>query len=290
MTECNRKSLSFSRIGRQEIVANFDGGRLTSDAGGLLLREVDRRVGLITALSGCIADPRDPAKTTHDVKTLLAQRIFGIALGYEDLNDHETLRDDPLFALLVEQRPGPDEPLGSPATLCRFENAATRQSIVRMAGVFVDQFIASYERPPRDLVLDFDATDTLYLVQDFNWNGDGQSVYTINTATGAATAVGALPSLPYGYAHHGKFHPVSNLYYGIDAAGGRDGPIKNLLVIDIGTLSVVSTIPTVDNLHTLVFVEDLASLSIPVLGPRGIVVLILLLASVAVVLIRIRFA
>jgi len=161
VTECNRKSLSFSRLGRQEIVANFDGGRLTSDAGGLLLREVDRRVGLTTALSGCIADPRDPAKTTHDVKTLLAQRVFGIALGYEDLNDHETLRDDPLFALLVEQRPDPDEPLGSPATLCRFENAATRQSIVRMAGVFVDQFIASYERPPRELVLDFDATDDL---------------------------------------------------------------------------------------------------------------------------------
>ena len=139
--------------------------------------------------------------------------------------------------------------------------------------------------------LDFDATDTLYLVQDFDWNGDGQSVYTINTTTGAATAVGALPSLPNGYAHHGKFHPVTNLYYGIDAAGGRVAPPRNLLVIDIGTLSVVNTIPTVDYLHTLVFMPTQLQLSpIPVLGPWSIALLILLLASVAVILIRNRLA
>jgi len=138
--------------------------------------------------------------------------------------------------------------------------------------------------------LAFDATDTLYLVQDFDWNGDGQSVYTINTTTGAATAVGALPSLPNGYAHHGKFHPVTNLYYGIDAAGGRLPPPRNLLVIDIGTLSVVNTIPTVDNLHTLVFMQTQQLSPIPVLGPWSIAVLILLLASVAVILIRNRLA
>ena len=138
--------------------------------------------------------------------------------------------------------------------------------------------------------LDFDATDTLYLVQDFDWNGDGQSVYTIDTTTGAATAVGALPGLPNGYAHHGKFHPVTNLYYGIDAAGGRVAPPRNLLVIDIETLSVFNTIPTVDNLHTLVFLPDLQLSPIPVLGPWSIAVLILLLASVAVILIRNRLA
>ena len=139
--------------------------------------------------------------------------------------------------------------------------------------------------------LDFDATDTLYLVQDFDWNGDGQSVYTINTASGAATAVGALPGLPNGYAHHGKFHPVTDLYYGIDAAGGREGPPRNLLVIDIGTLSVVSTIPTVDYLHTLVFLPGTAEgRAIPVLGTRSLALLILLLASVGVMLIRSRLA
>ena len=159
MTECNRKSLSFSSLGRQEIVADFDGGRLTSDAGGLLLREVDRRLGLTAGLAECIADPRDPAKITHDLRTLLAQRVFGIALGYEDLNDHATLRDDPLFAILAEQRVDPDAPLGSPSTLCRFENAITRGSLSRMAEVFVEQFIASHKRPPKELVLDFDPTD-----------------------------------------------------------------------------------------------------------------------------------
>ena len=101
MTECNRKSLSFSRLGRQKIIADFDGGRLTSDAGALLLREADRRLGLTANLAGCITDPRDPSKITHDLKTLLRQRVFGVALGYEDLNDHATLRDDPLFAILA---------------------------------------------------------------------------------------------------------------------------------------------------------------------------------------------
>ncbi len=159
MTECNRKSLSFSRLGRQKIVANFDGGRLTSDGGGLLLREADRQLGLTAGLAECIADPRDPARITHDLRTLLSQRVFGIALGYEDLNDHATLRDDPLFAIFAEQCPAPDAPLGSPSTLCRIENAITRGSLSRMAGVFVEQFIASHKRPPKELVLDFDPTD-----------------------------------------------------------------------------------------------------------------------------------
>ncbi len=170
MTECNRKStvsasshssesLSFSSLDRRNIVADFDGGRLSSDAGGLLLREVDRRLNLTANLASCIADPRDPAKITHELRTLLAQRVFGIALGYEDLNDHATLRDDPLFAIFAEQPPDPETPLGSPSTLCRFENAITRGSLTRMAEVFVEQFIASHKRPPKELVLDFDPTD-----------------------------------------------------------------------------------------------------------------------------------
>ena len=114
MTECNRQPLLFSSLGSQKVVAHFDGGRLTTDAGGLLLREVDRRIGLTAALAACISDPRDPAKITHELRTLRAQRVFGIALGYEDLNDHGTLRDDPLLAALTEQSPEADSPLGSP--------------------------------------------------------------------------------------------------------------------------------------------------------------------------------
>jgi hypothetical protein len=159
MTQCTRQTLSFSRLKRQRIVADFNGGRLTSDGGALLLREVDRHVGLTQALADCIADPRDPAKVKHDLRTLLAQRIFGIALGYEDLNDHLTLRHDTLFAVLADQRPDPDDPLASPSTLCRFENAVPRASLARMSEVFVDQFIQSYRRPPKEIALDFDATD-----------------------------------------------------------------------------------------------------------------------------------
>ncbi len=140
--------------------------------------------------------------------------------------------------------------------------------------------------------LDFDATGTLYLVQDYNWNGDGQSVYTINTTTGAATAVGALTTLPYGYAHHGKFHPVTNLYYGIDAVFGRGGYVnRNLLVINISTLTVVNTIPTVDYLHTLVFLPGTFEASpIPTLGTWGLGLLVLVLGAVGFMVIRSRFA
>ena len=84
MTECTGTSPSFSRLRKQEIVADFRGGRLTSDGGALLLREVDRQLGLTASLAACVADPRDPAKITHDLRTLLVQRIFGIALGYAE--------------------------------------------------------------------------------------------------------------------------------------------------------------------------------------------------------------
>ena len=159
MTECTRKPLSFSSLFRKKVLADFNGGRLTSDAGALLLREANRRTGLIAALAGCISDPRDPAKTIHEVETMLAQRILGIALGYEDGNDHQTLREDPIMQLLAERTPDPEEPLASPATLSRFENWVNRASLARMSEVFVDQFIASYDQPPEEIVLDFDATD-----------------------------------------------------------------------------------------------------------------------------------
>lgn len=159
MTECNRTSLGFSSLFRRKISADFAGGQLTSDAGGLLLREVDRRIGLTKALADCIVDPRNPEKIVHDVQVMLAQRIGGIALGYEDLNDHDTLRNDPVMQVLVERSPEPSTPLASPATLCRFENRITRESLARMNGVLVDQFIASFKRPPKELILDFDATD-----------------------------------------------------------------------------------------------------------------------------------
>ncbi len=159
MTECNGQRLLFSSLGRQRVQADFGGGTLTSDAGGLLLREVDRRLGLIDALAACLTDPRDPARIMHEQRTMLSQRILGLALGYEDLNDHATLRRDPLFAVLAEQRPDAAQPLASAPTLCRLENRANRAALWRMQAVLVEQFIASFDAPPDELVLDFDATD-----------------------------------------------------------------------------------------------------------------------------------
>lgn len=159
MTECNRTSIPFSSLGRKHVVADFAGGTLTSDAGGLLLREVDRRLGLTQALADVIPDPREPLLTVHEQRTMIAQRLFGIALGYEDLNDHQTLRNDPLLQTLTEKAPDPDAPLASPPTLCRLENRVGRKALAAMAGVLVEQFVASFATPPEELILDFDATD-----------------------------------------------------------------------------------------------------------------------------------
>ena len=118
-------------------------------------------MGLIEAINDCIPDPRNQDLIIHEQRTLLAQRIFGIALGYEDLNDHQSLREDPVFQTVTERGIDDEVPLASPPTLCRWENRVNRQSLVQMAGVFVEQFIASHSNPPEEIVLDFDATDDL---------------------------------------------------------------------------------------------------------------------------------
>jgi hypothetical protein len=154
--------VGFSRAKRRRVEADFSGGVITSDAGALLLREADRQIGLLDALDAAIPDPRHPFLIAHPQRTLLAQRVFGIACGYEDLNDHQRLRDDPLWQLAADH-PGPEctPELASPPTLCRLENRITRATLWRLAAVLVEQFIASYETPPETLILDFDATDSV---------------------------------------------------------------------------------------------------------------------------------
>ena len=100
-TQCISEQLEFHALAKRQVVGRFDGGRITSDGGGLLLREVDARLGVMDRLAGCFIDHRDADLIEHDVRTLVAQRVFGVALGYEDLNDHDTLRSDSLLALLV---------------------------------------------------------------------------------------------------------------------------------------------------------------------------------------------
>lgn len=162
MTDCTRQPLLFSSLKSKKIQADFNGGSLTSDAGVLLLREVDKHLGLIDAINRCIPDPRNEFFIVHQQKTMLAQRIHGIALGYEDLNDHQSLRDDPLFQIVTERGVTKDNlPLASPPTLCRLENRIDRKALADIAKVFVETFIASFKDPPEELILDFDATDDL---------------------------------------------------------------------------------------------------------------------------------
>ena len=163
MTECNEQALLFSSLGCRNFVADFAGGDLTSDGGLPLLREVDRRMGMIAALDAAICDPRFQPLVTHDQRTILAQRIYALAAGYEDLNDHHALRNDTLLQAMTDRRlkchQEDGDPLSSPPTLCRLENRITRGDLARMSKALVEIFIASHTTPPEELVLDFDATD-----------------------------------------------------------------------------------------------------------------------------------
>jgi hypothetical protein len=133
-------------------------GRLSGDAGLLPLRQFDQRIGLTRSFADDLDDPRDPDLTEHTFLEMVRSRVYGILAGYEDQNDHDTLRADPVFKLVVECSPE-DEDLASQPTLSRFENAISIKSLKRLRDVFLDQFIASFEAPPRHLTFDLDAVD-----------------------------------------------------------------------------------------------------------------------------------
>jgi len=155
MPEWKQKTFGFPSFDRRKIEANFEGGNVSSDGGVILLRQVDRKLGLTKALDEVLPDRRDPSAITHSQVDLLRQRIYGLALGYEDLNDHATLREDLLWQSAIDR----DSPLASSPTLCRFENRINRRAAYEMHEVLVNQFIASFEKAPEELILDFDATD-----------------------------------------------------------------------------------------------------------------------------------
>jgi hypothetical protein len=147
--------MEFGRLGRRVIEANFEGGALSSDGGLMLLRQVDRRTGISRAVAEALHDPRNPFFITHELRDLVAQRLYGLCCGYEDLNDHDTLRHDPLMQTAVGK---PDE-LGSSPTLCRLEQRATFADAVALNKVLAEQFIAGQKSCPDELVLDIDASD-----------------------------------------------------------------------------------------------------------------------------------
>ncbi len=155
MTNRNREQLDFPRCKGRKVEADFSGGNVTSDGGILLVRQADRRLGLTASIARLLSDPRRQASCEHTVLSMLRQRVYGLAAGYEDLNDHDSLRHDLAWQTAVER----DRPSASSPTLCRLENRADRQAAVAMHGVLADQFIASHSEPPTELILDFDATD-----------------------------------------------------------------------------------------------------------------------------------
>ena len=175
--ECIAAKLEFQGLDGRRVEAEFNGGQITSDAGGLVLREVESRYGFIRGLAACFGDRRDPRFTEFSVEELVGQRIYGLALGYEDVNDHEELRADPLMAVLV----GKEDPLGrdrraeadrgkacaGKSTLNRLELSSVTQDKYRKTPVdeaaveafLVEQFIRVRGGKPKELVLDLDATD-----------------------------------------------------------------------------------------------------------------------------------
>ena len=155
-TECNAERFDFAPVERRAVVAGFDGGAITSDAGALLLGATDRAIRLLDRFADCFIDRRKPELVEHLVATLVGQRVFGIALGYEDINDHDELRHDPIMAVLAGK-----------STLNRLElsrETATRyHKIGHDAGaierLFVTLFLEAYTTPPQQIILDLDATD-----------------------------------------------------------------------------------------------------------------------------------
>lgn len=169
-TECSQKSMGFPRVDGRAVIADFGGGEITSDAGALLLGDADRAIGLVKRFAACFTDGRMPGRISHDIATLVGQRVFGIALGHEDLIDHDDLRRDPALGLALgrieARRPGL-APLAGKSTLNRLEHAPIGPDRYRRIGhdpaaieaLFVDLFLDAHERPPARITLDLDATD-----------------------------------------------------------------------------------------------------------------------------------
>ena len=166
MTECSQSSFGFEALGSREIVARFDGGAISSDGGAFLLRQTDRRLNLLPRLAECFLDGRNQEQVEHSILEMLSQRIYGLALGYEDVNDHEQLRRDPVFGVLAG-REELEAPLAGKSTLNRMElGAGVKDRYKKITfwkeaidALLVKVFLETYEKPAEQIVLDIDTTD-----------------------------------------------------------------------------------------------------------------------------------
>jgi hypothetical protein len=165
MTECKQETFTFAAHFSRRVESGFTAGQVSTEGGALLLREVERKINLLGRLAGCFSDGRNPELIEHRLAEMLSQRIYGLALGYEDLNDHEQLRSDPLFGMLSGKRKL-EEPLAGKSTLNRLELVGRTgryhkigYSAEAIDGLLVDLYIESHPAPPAEIVLDLDATD-----------------------------------------------------------------------------------------------------------------------------------
>jgi hypothetical protein len=169
-TECSAELFDFAPVGGRRVVAGFDGGAITSDGGALLLGQADRAIRLIERLASCFTDARVAELVEHEVPTMIAQRVFGIALGYEDLNDHDMLRHDPVLAVLggkLEAKRADCAALAGKSTLNRLELGRPEPTryhkishdAAAIERLFVDLFLEAHRRAPEQIILDLDATD-----------------------------------------------------------------------------------------------------------------------------------
>jgi len=155
MDKHTNQLMLFKEFFGKKVAIDFNGGEVSSDAGLLFLRETESQIGIINRVATAIHDQRHPSYIKHQIVQLLSQRVFQIAAGYEDANDSNTLKHDPILKIACEK----DDPLASQPTMCRFENAPGRSALYRIGEVLVDAFIDSYQEPPNSIVLDLDDTD-----------------------------------------------------------------------------------------------------------------------------------
>ena len=178
----------FPAVGRKKVIAGFDGGRITSDGGVMLLAAAERRLGIADRLAGLIADPRNPLFVTHSVADILRARMLAIACGYEDADDLDHLRTDPGFKLACGRLPDSGPDLCSQPTVSRWENAPTLREVVRLTYAMVDAYCASYARPPEAVTLDVEpAVRRASTTPSTSCTGISSSPFSTRTRTSVAS-------------------------------------------------------------------------------------------------------
>lgn len=202
MTECYQNAIALPSVKRRKITYTFEGGDVTSEGGSQVLRLADRSLKLTTRLARMLGDSRVQGRCQHSLRTLIRQRLYALALGYEDLNDHGELRHDPAFQAAVEEHTA----LASASTLCRLEQRATAKTAWAMHELLFEAFVSRFDRPPKRLILDFDATNNpihgMQVGRHFNAFYDEYCFLPLYVFCGSQLLVSYLRPVSWGAADH----------------------------------------------------------------------------------------